>query len=129
VPKQELASHIPQFVEGVKFFACEKDIHYDVIHSHYWLSGVAAEALSAAWGGVPIVHMFHTLGEMKNRIARSEAEREGRYRIEGERQVLRHRGNDRGGHAAPLPVQGAGEQAGRHPPGCGREPLLPDPGR
>jgi D-inositol-3-phosphate glycosyltransferase len=89
VPKQELASHIPQFVEGVKFFACEKDIHYDVIHSHYWLSGVAAEALSAAWGGVPIVHMFHTLGEMKNRIARSEAEREGRYRIEGERQVLR----------------------------------------
>jgi D-inositol-3-phosphate glycosyltransferase len=33
--------------------------------------------------------MFHTLGEMKNRIARSEAEREGEYRIQGERQVLR----------------------------------------
>jgi D-inositol-3-phosphate glycosyltransferase len=33
--------------------------------------------------------MFHTLGEMKNRIARSEAEREGEYRINGEKQVLR----------------------------------------
>jgi D-inositol-3-phosphate glycosyltransferase len=33
--------------------------------------------------------MYHTLGEMKNRIARSEAEREGEYRIQGERQVLR----------------------------------------
>jgi D-inositol-3-phosphate glycosyltransferase len=33
--------------------------------------------------------MFHTLGEMKNRIAKSEAEREGEYRIDGEKQVLR----------------------------------------
>jgi D-inositol-3-phosphate glycosyltransferase len=89
VPKQELAGYIPQFVEGVKYFACEKGITYDVIHSHYWMSGIAAESLSAAWGGIPIVHMFHTLGEMKNRIARSEAEREGEYRINGEKQVLR----------------------------------------
>jgi D-inositol-3-phosphate glycosyltransferase len=33
--------------------------------------------------------MFHTLGEMKNRIARSAEEREGEYRINGEKQVLR----------------------------------------
>jgi D-inositol-3-phosphate glycosyltransferase len=89
IPKEELADYIPQFVEGVKYFACEKNIQYDIIHSHYWMSGIAATALSEAWGGTPIVHMFHTLGEMKNRIARSEAEREGGYRINGERQVLR----------------------------------------
>ena len=88
VPKQELADYIPQFVEGIKAFACEKDIQYDLIHSHYWMSGIAAAALSDYWGGVPIVHMFHTLGEMKNRIARSDAEREGEYRINGEKQVL-----------------------------------------
>jgi len=88
LPKRELADHIPQFVEGVKQFAAEKDIHYDLIHSHYWMSGLAAESLSDAWGGTPIVHMFHTLGEMKNRIARSEEEREGEYRIHGEKQVL-----------------------------------------
>jgi D-inositol-3-phosphate glycosyltransferase len=89
VPKQELANYIPKFVEGVKYFACEKGLKYDVIHSHYWMSGIAASVLSDAWGGTPIVHMFHTLGEMKNRIARTEAEREGEYRIKGEKQVLR----------------------------------------
>jgi D-inositol-3-phosphate glycosyltransferase len=89
VPKEALADFIPEFVKGVKYFACEKRIRYDVIHSHYWMSGIAAAALSDAWGGTPIVHMFHTLGEMKNRIARTEAEREGVYRIHGERQVLR----------------------------------------
>ena len=88
LPKRELAGYIPQFVEGIKQFAVEKDIRYDVIHSHYWMSGLAAEALSDAWGGTPIVHMFHTLGEMKNRIARSDEEREGGYRIQGEKQVL-----------------------------------------
>jgi D-inositol-3-phosphate glycosyltransferase len=88
-PKKELASYIPEFVEGIKAFAAEKDIRYDIIHSHYWMSGLAAEALSDAWGGTPIVHMFHTLGEMKNRIARTEAEKEGPYRINGEKQVIR----------------------------------------
>jgi len=89
IPKQELMNHIPEFVEGIRCFALEKGIRYDIIHSHYWLSGIAAASLSEAWGGTPIVHMFHTLGEMKNRIARSEAEREGEYRINGEKQVLR----------------------------------------
>ena len=88
ISKPELVQYIPQFVEGVKYFACEKGIQYDIIHSHYWMSGIAAAALSDYWGGVPIVHMFHTLGEMKNRIARTEAEREGEYRINGEKQVL-----------------------------------------
>lgn len=89
VPKQELANYIPEFVEGIKAFACDKKIQYDVIHSHYWMSGIAAASLSDLWAGAPIVHMFHTLGEMKNRIARSDEEREGAYRIEGERQVIR----------------------------------------
>lgn len=89
MPKQELANYIPEFVEGIKAFACDKKIQYDIIHSHYWMSGIAAASLSDAWAGTPIVHMFHTLGEMKNRIARSDKEREGAYRIEGEKQVLR----------------------------------------
>jgi D-inositol-3-phosphate glycosyltransferase len=88
LPKWELPEYIPQFVEGVKKFSKEKGIHYDLIHSHYWMSGLAAEALSDAWGRTPIVQMFHTLGEMKNRVARSEEDREGTYRLEGERQVL-----------------------------------------
>ncbi len=86
--KRELIDYIPQFVNGVKAFAIEKGIHYDIIHSHYWMSGLAAESLSDAWGGTPIVHMFHTLGEMKNRIAQSNVERESPERIAGEKHVL-----------------------------------------
>lgn len=87
--KTEMATFIPEFVDGIKKFAAEKGIKYDVIHSHYWMSGLAAEALSDAWDGTPIVHMFHTLGEMKNRVARSEDELAGKDRLDGERQVLR----------------------------------------
>ncbi len=86
-PKKELANYLPQFVEGIQSFARDKGIHYDLIHSHYWLSGIAAKALKESWG-VPVVHMFHTLGLMKNRVAQSEAEREGEYRILGEYEVL-----------------------------------------
>src|SRR5512135_2887131 len=38
LPKQELAGHIPEFAEGVYRFAFEKNLHYDIIHSHYWMS-------------------------------------------------------------------------------------------
>ncbi len=88
VAKRELAGYIPEFVQGILKFAAEKNIRYDIIHSHYWMSGIAAEALKQAWG-IPVVHMFHTLGEMKNRIARSESEKEGAYRLDGERRVLK----------------------------------------
>ncbi len=88
VPKDELAGYIPQFVDGICKFTEEKGIKYDLIHSHYWMSGLAAGTLSDMWGKIPILQMFHTLGEMKNRVARSESEREGSYRLEGERRVI-----------------------------------------
>ncbi len=86
--KRELVGHIPEFAQGILNFAAEKSIHYDIIHSHYWMSGIAAEDLKRTWG-IPVVHMFHTLGEMKNRIARNESEKEGAYRLDGERRVLK----------------------------------------
>jgi D-inositol-3-phosphate glycosyltransferase len=87
LPKSQLAEYIPQFVAGIRQFAAEKGIKYDLIHSHYWMSGLAAEMLADEWQ-VPMVQMFHTLGEMKNRVATSEAEKEGAYRLDGERRVL-----------------------------------------
>jgi D-inositol-3-phosphate glycosyltransferase len=88
VEKVGLATYVPEFVQGVKAFADEKGIHYDLIHSHYWMSGLAAIPLSDAWGGLPIIQMFHTLGEMKNRIAQSEDERESPERIAAEKKIL-----------------------------------------
>ena len=87
--KSDITKYIPEFAQGIIQFAAEKGIKYDVIHSHYWMSGLAAELLSDAWGGTPVVNMFHTLGEMKNRVARSESERADENRLNGERQVLR----------------------------------------
>jgi D-inositol-3-phosphate glycosyltransferase len=52
------------------------------------MSGIAAEELKAIWK-VPIIHMFHTLGIMKQRVARRHDEAEGDYRMDGEREVLR----------------------------------------
>ncbi|PKO18286.1 MAG: glycosyltransferase family 1 protein [Chloroflexi bacterium HGW-Chloroflexi-10] len=87
LPKKELARYIPKFVEGILRFSEEKNIHYDIIHSHYWMSGMAAIDLQKLWN-VPFVHMFHTLVLMKNRIARSPEEIEGEYRLQGEKTVL-----------------------------------------
>jgi D-inositol-3-phosphate glycosyltransferase len=89
LPKKELASYLDHFVEGVKQFSREKGIPYDLVHSHYWMSGLAALDLRQDWQ-VPVVQMFHTLGLMKNRVAQSSEEMEGEYRIEGERKVLAH---------------------------------------
>ncbi len=86
-PKQELARYLPQFVDGIRQFAAAKGIQYDLLHSHYWLSGVAAAQLKKDWQ-VPLVHMYHTLVLMKNRVARSPEEREGEYRLEGEKLIL-----------------------------------------
>jgi D-inositol-3-phosphate glycosyltransferase len=88
LPKKELSSYLPDFVHGVMEFAASKGLRYDLIHSHYWMSGLAARDLKAAWNA-PVVHMFHTLGLMKQRVARSTEEAEGEYRLNGERQVLR----------------------------------------
>lgn len=87
LPKKQLAEYIPQFAEGILSFVAGKDLHYDLIHSHYWMSGIAARMLAASWD-VPIVQMFHTLGLMKNRIARTPEEMEGAYRILGETDVI-----------------------------------------
>jgi D-inositol-3-phosphate glycosyltransferase len=61
------------------------DAPYDIIHSHYWLSGLVGERLKARWG-VPHVTMFHTLGEIKNRA--SIAEHETELRIETEAGII-----------------------------------------
>lgn len=86
--KNKVYDHLPEFIEGVKARATAENLQYDIIHSHYWLSGLAAQKLRCIWGGTPMVQMFHTLGEMKNRVAQTPAERETPFRIESERAIM-----------------------------------------
>lgn len=88
IPVNDIADYLDEFVQSVTAFAEAEDITYDLIHSHYWLSGLVAGKLKEIWGGTPIVHMFHTLGLMKNRVATSDRELAPPERIEGEQKII-----------------------------------------
>ncbi len=85
--KEALVGHIGDFAQGIIAFSEEKGIRYDLIHGHYWMSGLAGMILKRQWQ-VPMLQMFHTLGLMKQRIGRTPEEREGEERVEGERAVM-----------------------------------------
>jgi D-inositol-3-phosphate glycosyltransferase len=85
--KNLVFDHLPEFVEGVKDFAQQEGISYDLIHSHYWLSGWVARELRESWGS-PIIQMFHTLGRLKNTVAHSKEEMEVERRIEVETEIM-----------------------------------------
>jgi D-inositol-3-phosphate glycosyltransferase len=85
--KNKLLFHTEEFACNIDIFAQKHGIRYDLIHGHYWLSGLVAHRLQQMWD-VPTVQMFHTLGEMKNSVAKSEHEREIGPRILGEREVM-----------------------------------------
>lgn len=87
LPKEELLSYIPEFTAGIEEFASTKELHYDLIHSHYWMSGVAALELKHLWE-LPVIQMFHTLGLMRQRVARPDEEVDGDYRLAGEKRLL-----------------------------------------
>jgi len=63
----EIYPHLQQFTAGVIAYTIRRSLSYDLVFSHYWLSGWVAQKLKEAWG-TPFAQMFHTLGHMKNRI-------------------------------------------------------------
>ena len=63
----EVYPYLSQFAAGVIAYATRKDAPYDILYSHYWLSGWVAHKLNEVWN-TPFIHMFHTLGQMKRRI-------------------------------------------------------------
>ena len=80
--------HLPEFVARLRRFAREEEIRYEILHSHYWLSGWVAWRLKRVWES-PVVQRFHTLGYLKNRVARGGAEKEPSLRILWEKALLR----------------------------------------
>jgi D-inositol-3-phosphate glycosyltransferase len=74
----------PDFACQTEGFRKQHDLKYDVIFSHYWISGIAGQYLQI-WWQVPHLVMFHTLGAIKNAIGIGEDEPD--LRIEEERQV------------------------------------------
>jgi D-inositol-3-phosphate glycosyltransferase len=85
--RERVYDHLDEFVEGIEAWRIAEAIDYDLIHAHYWLSGSAALALKTRWS-VPVLQMFHTLGRLKNRVARSAAELEPAVRLEEETRIV-----------------------------------------
>jgi len=86
IPKERLFDHLPEAVQAMVRFAQTATADYDLIHSHYWLSGMAGNMLQKQWR-CPHLTMFHTLGLIKNRSAAGEAEPD--LRISHERDLAK----------------------------------------
>jgi D-inositol-3-phosphate glycosyltransferase len=86
--KHDLPSQLCAFTAGVlRTEARHEPGHYDVVHSHYWLSGQVGWLARDRWG-VPLVHSAHTLAKVKN-AARAEGDPpEPMARVIGEDQVV-----------------------------------------
>lgn len=82
--KDQLPTRLAAFIEGVSKI---DDGRYDLVHSHYWLSGQAGCAVSRQWC-VPLVHTAHTLALVKNAALTTGDRPEPATRVRGEEQVV-----------------------------------------
>jgi D-inositol-3-phosphate glycosyltransferase len=85
--RTQIHAHLDEFVDGLEAWRLTRGVEYDLIHAHYWLSGVAALQLRERWAA-PVLQMFHTLGRPKNRAARSVAELEPAVRLREETRIV-----------------------------------------
>jgi D-inositol-3-phosphate glycosyltransferase len=86
--KYGLFDQVPAFASAIVEFAQREQIEYDLLYSHYWLSGEVAcllrPQLATAW-----VHTAHTLGRVKNRTLAQGARPEPALRISIEGEIAR----------------------------------------
>jgi D-inositol-3-phosphate glycosyltransferase len=86
--KEDLPSQLCAFTSGVlRAEAAHPPGRYDLIHSHYWLSGQVGWLARERWG-VPHVHTAHTLAKVKNRLIAAGDRPEPKARVIGEEQVV-----------------------------------------
>jgi D-inositol-3-phosphate glycosyltransferase len=86
--KDDLPAQLCAFTAGVlRAEAHHEPGWYDVVHSHYWLSGQVGWLVRDRWG-VPLVHSAHTLAKVKNLLLAEGDVPEPRARVIGEEQVV-----------------------------------------
>jgi D-inositol-3-phosphate glycosyltransferase len=85
IDKLEVFGYLPEFTRNLEKFRMNNKLDYDLIFSHYWLSGLVACQLQAQWR-IPHVIMFHTLGAVKNAIGIGE--NDPALRIAAEKELI-----------------------------------------
>jgi len=88
LPKEDLPGQLCTFTNGVlRAEAARAPGWYDLIHSHYWLSGQVGGLVKERWG-VPLVHNAHTLAKVKNALLAEGDAPEPGARVLGEEQLV-----------------------------------------
>jgi D-inositol-3-phosphate glycosyltransferase len=86
--KEELPAQLCAFTHGVmQAWAGHRPGYYDLVHSHYWLSGHVGWLAAQRWG-VPLVHAMHTMAKVKNASLAEDDCPEPAARVIGETQVV-----------------------------------------
>ncbi|OPX07807.1 D-inositol-3-phosphate glycosyltransferase [Mycobacterium sp. AT1] len=86
--KHDLPTQLCAFTAGVlRAEATHEPGYYDVVHSHYWLSGQVGWLARDRWA-VPLVHTAHTLAAVKNASLAVGDQPEPPLRSVGEQQVV-----------------------------------------
>lgn len=89
LPKSVLPLHLPAMVNAFRRFMVREQAEYQVLHSHYWMSGLAAARYRVQSNDeVPLVHMFHTLAKLKAFYSGTEDADDSALRSDGERCLI-----------------------------------------
>ncbi|MFW6695222.1 D-inositol-3-phosphate glycosyltransferase [Streptomyces sp. MAR4 CNX-425] len=87
--KEDLPAQLCAFTHGVmQTEAAHRPGYYDLVHSHYWLSGHVGWLAAQRWG-VPLVHAMHTMAKVKNAALAAGDSAEPPARVLGESQIVR----------------------------------------
>ena len=87
--KEDLPAQLCAFAHGVtQAWAGHRPGHYDLVHSHYWLSGHVGRLAADRWG-LPLVHAMHTMAKVKNATLADGDTPEPAARVLGETEVVR----------------------------------------
>ncbi|HEX8917385.1 MAG TPA: glycosyltransferase [Chloroflexota bacterium] len=85
VPKSALPLYVPALAASYSRFTKRHCLEYDLLHAHYWLSGLVGLEVR---GGAPLVAMFHTLARVKEFYSGGPDPSDSSLRYEGERRVM-----------------------------------------
>src|SRR4051812_20214047 len=84
IPKDDLLPHMGAFARELE--RCWREDRPDLVHSHFWMSGLAALEAARAFE-IPVVHTFHALGIVKRRY-QGDADTSPPRRVELEREIV-----------------------------------------
>ena len=76
---------LPKYFRAIENFRLAENLTYDIIHSHYWLSGKLGNMAQKLWE-CPHVTTFHTLGKIKNQTGVGQLEPD--FRIAAEKEIV-----------------------------------------